>query len=306
MDDLIYEEGKTSNGISYEKYLTIKNKNLNSSIIFLTGVNVKRGKLNLLNYETVNSSNYMGTIPAKVANESKVPTFVVYQPGVSNFKYYGFYSKKTEKMQLESAIELAEKMPFTPVTHSLSTILGIKLLDKEYRKQYPKVLPGVLSAVMTDAKDALTDESKNPRKLFGLIDWYSLFKLAENIPCLFSYYPLAAQTIHDNNISENQVDNKNWGGMSLISTNSAKYLLNLDGSEIANSLENQDQKPIGIITLGDKICSPEKQSEIYKRLDAQILKLDAGHRWFTEPNADIIVNTISEFHEKNLENILNK
>lgn len=303
MNNLTYEKGKTSNGIKYEQYFTIKNKNQDSSIIFLAGTNVKRGELNLSNYETVNKSNYMGMIPAKVASESKVPVSVVYQPGVSNFKHYGIYSQETEKMQLEAAIELAGKKPFTPITHSLSTILGIRLLDKEFRKQYSEILPGVLSAVMTNARDALTDENGNPRKLLGLIDWYPLFKLAENIPHLLSYYPLASQEIHDN-LFERQSNNKNWGGMSLISTSSAKYLLNVDGLEVVKSLKNQDQKPLCIVTVGDKIFPHKKQSEICEKLDAKILRLDAGHRWFTESNTGVIIDAISEFHKKNLEDIL--
>lgn len=261
------------------------------------------------NAEKVNSSTYLGLFPFLLAEESGRQVIVIYQPGVSKVlpltKGIGYYSEETEKQQLEAAIEVADGKPFTPITHSLSSILGIRLLDKTYRNQCEttekQILPGVLSAVYTDMEDGLRNENGKQRKLLGLIPWYPLLRAVQHLQVPVPLYPLASSNVHDD-FTAKPSRNKRWGASHWLNTAIAGYILKIDtGLELVGSLKTIDQQPLGIATMHDKIFSAERQIEIYNALGAEVLQIDTGHRWTTNQETEHAIRRIARFHQKNLE-----
>jgi hypothetical protein len=307
-----YESGRTSKGIVFESF-TPENAIQNAYLMLFAGFGMRKGKADLSSLDALNQSRYIGNMPARLARETELimktgnKVYVVYPPGVSEFIKRGYYSEETELEQLNAAMELVGDKPFTPITYSFSTLLGIKLLSSNYRKevlgnQASQVLPGVICSVNTSVEDALTDEHGSPRKVLG-IKWIDLYKIFQHIP-LPSYFPLASPSMHDPIGAEHNGRNKNWGLSPLVNTLSAKYALEVDGNTLAESLEGQDQKPLGIATREDKIYSSNKQLEILDKLFAHQLLLETGHRWMTEPAADRAIEEIVRHHQKSLKDRL--
>jgi hypothetical protein len=300
--NITYYSKRTSGRLVYEAY-NPKSSSLKACLVLFAGLGARKGMIDTYNWDALNRSNYFGKTPAELAIKTQNKVYVVYPPGVSRFIKKGYYSEETEREQLEAAMELVKDMPFTPITHSFSTLLGIKLLSRSYREknlgnQATQVLPGVISSVNTNAEDALTDERENPRKVLG-IKWIYLYKIFQHIP-LPSYFPLASPAIHDP-IGAKPDGNKNWGLSPLVNTLSAKYALEVNGNTLAESLKDRDQRPLGIVTLKDNIYNSDKQLEVLEKIMADIFPLETGHRWMTEPAAEDAIKKIVEHHQKSLE-----
>lgn len=287
---LIITKGKIQ-GIKYESY--IPTDELKEPLVILIGMNITP------------ESNYLRDLPLLLAKNSNFPVFVVYQPGVSRLLGFGYYSEKTEIEQLEAAMELVGNKPFTPITHSFSTILGIRLLDKEFRERFSKnIMPGVLTSTYESVKDCLTDENNIPRTIFR-INALSLFQIGQYFPIILPIYPLRHEGTHAA-ADDEEKESKELTASQWINTKTAKYCLETNGLELATNLPNQDQIPLGIITSKDRIIDPEKQEQILKQLKATIVRIPTGHRWTKNTSQrNSIEQAIISHHRRNLENFLN-
>lgn len=280
----LFDRNKTFNGVVYESYQPNQGSGEVPFLIF-SGLNVSPGLLIPRecsleeNYFLLRESSYFGVFPALLAQKSGQEVFIVYQPGTSNGLKRGLYSEKTKQAQFLAGLRLAGKRQFYPLTHSLSTDLGLDLVLNSGLGSLKQFLPGTISSVMTTAEDALCTE-KGPRKL-GFIEWIDLFRLAKKIRLsLPFYYPLGNQFWHDGSGEEEK--NPAWSVSKWINTLSADYALKIDSfkkSKDGCSLK----KPLGLVTLEDRIFSPQLQAEIYHNLGAEIVEIRSGHRWFTSP-----------------------
>ena len=248
---------RTTNGLLYEHF-GVQN---DIPVVFFAGMNVMPG------------SNYLCDFPKKLAEHAEL--FVVYQEAVSgNLLKRGFYSLGTENHQLKAGLELVSGRRFLPVTHSLSSVLGFKLLNQDYISLHSaqKVLPGVITSPFTSVEDLLVDHStEKPRKVLG-IEVLLLFKVLRYCPMIVPFFPLADINAHSNfgvNVEGNIVDR--W-----VNPLTADYSFGI--SESLNAL-SVTQRPIGIVTLQDRIFSADEQRKRLNGFDANIVEIDCGHRW---------------------------
>ena len=255
----VMETGRTKDGLMYEKYGSDSEK----PIVIFAGLNVKP------------NTGYFCDFPRDAA-ECFGEAIVVYQEGVSgSLLRTGFFSPGTERRQLNAALELVKGKRFVPVTHSITSILGTKLLDPIFRRENHAgdALPGVISSMYTSVDDVLFDRDVR-RRILG-IDALLLFKVGRYLPIPVPFYPLRDGAAHSRFgvVDASEIASK-W-----VNTRSADYCFRSEG--LVGSVK-PDQKAIGIVTLQDRITSAEKQADLYGQLNAEIIPVDSGHRWMAD------------------------
>lgn len=265
------ETGRTQKGLIYKRFV---NRDCETPVVIFGGMNIMPG------------SGYFCDFPDRTA-EIFGEAIVVYQEGVSgNLFKTGWYTEATERKQLEEALKLVNGRRFVPVTHSLSSVLGMKLLDPNYRAETGarNVLPGVITSVFTTIEDSLVDVDRT-RKILG-IPALPLFKIGRYLPLPVPFYPLRDFAAHSKfGIEDDGLIANRW-----VNTRSADYCFNCE--KVVDSL-NQNQEPVGVVTLQDRIFSADKQREVFDKLRAEFLEVDSGHRWMVDDEScDAVIDAI--------------
>ena len=291
-------------------------------------------------------------VNSKRERDHKVGVIVLYQPGVCMDKYLGLYSNgssnlpNTERMVEKAILEIAKGRPVTYVGHSLTSFSGMKLASRTYRQELidevsetgimtggvDQIMPGVIIAPVTSTKDGLTcNENSGPLAgqpmRVGVIErsltWMQAFEFAAKVPTWVSkplgIYPLRYESLQG--YKGEDTGNQNWVGGALMRAQSARLASAADGLALAQEVaeSEQDQTPLGIVTLGDCLFSPGLQSRIFDVIGARTVEVHTGHRWGTEwvneqdsaevrerkqaAGSEVIVDLIVEQHRENLERL---
>ncbi len=289
-------------------------------ILMLDGLGVKPVSPSVIGTEhyILSTESYNGAAPALLAEMSGLPVDVVTQPAMSRSPHFyrGLYTKYTTFKQLQAGLEWHSEISPRPktilLTHSLATLASLALERKDslYSDLQHRIIGDILIAPFTSMQDALKEGNKE-RTLCG-IPLYSLFDALQGmrLPC---WYPLHAQYWHDGN--EQAERHPAWKPSFWVSTDSAAYVLPLDGVALAEQSKGIWSSPVEgqggagevsipqrrkkireclvVVTEEDKIFPPSRQRDIATALGVGTVPMQSGHRWGTS-SPDILSPVLEE------------
>jgi hypothetical protein len=187
------------------------NKGSKNVIVLFAGMNVKFPKF-VNDRDKFATRNYHYDFSFNLADKG-FRVIEVYHPGTNDL--ISTYNQKQINYTLFILNEFlkSQNLKATPITHSLMTLAGINLSDKNNENKFSQFLPPVNISYVTNAKDA----SEN-KKMFGT-DLYNLFLFLDKIPLNVPVpYPFANSSYH---IGEDQ----NLPIIPYLGSKSASYML---------------------------------------------------------------------------------
>ena len=303
---------QTSNQIPFDAYRNVADRDIDCPIILLTGLNIAPSNFHnsLSTPEQLKKSTYVGLFAYILAKKTDQDVYVVSQPGVAWKKNpktkhkKGLYTRKTELAQFEAALEIADGRIWYPITHSISSLLGVELcLKQEYEgHNLSKILDGTITSVFTSVEDALTNRDGEKKKFKELIAWLTMFKIFQYLPGWFPalpLYPLESQEEHDGHKPEERIEA--WKALIPIRGTTARYAFKRNLFEEITSANTIYKQPLWVITEQDNACSIEGQENNAFSLLGQgenlnnIIRVPTGHRWFTSNRAaNVVADRITE------------
>lgn len=295
------ERHRADNGIVYDQFGNTKDSD--HIITIFNGMGVMPPKYQ---GETASvTDSYNGTLPALLQEVSGLPVVVAYHAACSGKPFRkGYYGRDVETAPLEAIMStFKDKESIYPVYHSLATIPAMRrLLEPGYSSTERNLLAGTFISAVDNAVDALTRPDGTERTLFG-IPYIKIFQLANwaygKAPGLVDKIPVLPVSpardqadAHDGH--EKTAKNNLWRSHPDVDVSSAVDFLTYNFAEdFASCPINGNTRPLFVIPAQDAICSPKQQRKIASNIDAPVLEIETGHRWFTE-SPSILVPTIRE------------